>query len=270
MRLLSWNMAHRDVWGSLDIGADVALLQEVAPPSALWAPKVIPNSEGGWRTTGWEKCDWRTAIARLSDDVTLAPRPTVPMHETAGNTDFAVSRAGTISAVDVAVEDQVQFTAVSIYAKWERPLGRDEPCWADASAHRLLSDLTPLLWDQRRHPVLIAGDWNILYRYGEHGDPVYGQRYASVFDRAAALGLRLLGPFHPNGRQATPWPSELPEESPCVPTYFHSRQTPETATRQLDFVFASEGIADRVTVRAMNEVDEWGPSDHSRIVIDVE
>ena len=262
-------MAHRNVWDSLDVGADVGLLQEVARPSGPWAPKIIPEGEEGWRTTGWEKCEWRTAIAQLSDKVTLVSRPTVPMHEAVGNADFAVSRAGTITAADVAVDGEVLFTAVSVYAKWERPLGREEPCWADGSAHRLLSDLTPLLWTRQRHPVIVAGDWNILHRYGEHGSKEFAERYASVFDRAEAIGLHLLGPFHPNGRQATPWPEELPDDSPCVPTYFHSKQTPVTATRQLDFVFASKSIADRVKVRAMNEVSEWGPSDHCRLIIDV-
>ena len=41
------------------------------------------------------------------------------------------------------------------------------------------------------------------------------------------------------------------------------------ATRQLDFVFASRGLADSVHVRALNEPDEWGPSDHCRVEIEV-
>jgi hypothetical protein len=85
-----------------------------------------------------------------------------------------------------------------------------------------------------------------------------------VFDRAEALGLRFVGPSFPNGRQADPWPAELPVDSTCVPTFHHSRQTPETATPQLDFAFVSQDLADRVSVRAMNAVDEWGPSDHYR------
>ena len=35
-------------------------------------------------------------------------------------------------------------------------------------------------------------------------------RYATVFDRMAAIGLPLVGPQYPNGRQADPWPDELP------------------------------------------------------------
>jgi hypothetical protein len=43
--------------------------------------------------------------------------------------------------------------------------------------------------------------------------------------------------------------------------------TPETATRQLDFVFASQDLADRITVTALNEPERWGPSDHCRLEI---
>ena len=87
--------------------------------------------------------------------------------------------------------------------------------------------------------------------------PTSGTATATVFARAEALGLRFVGPQHPNGRQAEPWPDELPTDSRCVPTFHHNRQTPATATRQLDFVFASRSLADAVSVRAMNAVDEW-------------
>ena len=89
-----------------------------------------------------------------------------------------------------------------------------------------------------------------------------------MFDRAESLGLRFVGPQAPNGRQADPWPAELPHDSRDVPTYHTSRQRPAGAARQLDFVFASTTIADRVTVTALNDVDAWGPSDHCRIAIE--
>lgn len=54
---------------------------------------------------------------------------------------------------------------------------------------------------------------------------------------------------------------------------------PESATNELDFVFASkdfaaeEGVTDylaeRVQVRTLNEVEDWGPRDHSRLEISV-
>ena len=54
-----------------------------------------------------------------------------------------------------------------------------------------------------------------------------------------------------------------------MPTYYHSRQTPATATRQLDFAFAAESLVDAITVRALNSPEEWGPSDHCQVLIKV-
>ena len=65
---------------------------------------------------------------------------------------------------------------------------------------------------------MVAGDWNILRGYGEYGSAFWKARYATVFDRAEVLGLRIVGPSYPNGRQAEPWPDELPQDSLCVPT----------------------------------------------------
>jgi exonuclease III len=43
------------------------------------------------------------------------------------------------------------------------------------------------------------------------------------------------------------------------------------ATRQLDFVFASHALAERLSVRALNtDPDEWGPSDHCRVAIELQ
>lgn len=84
-----------------------------------------------------------------------------------------------------------------------------------------------------------------------------------------ALGLRFCGPQFPNGRQADPWPLELPPDSKNVPTFALKGKTPNEATRQLDFVFASESIANRVSVRALNSTEEWGPSDHCRVMIEL-
>ena len=41
------------------------------------------------------------------------------------------------------------------------------------------------------------------------------------------------------------------------------------AVRQLDYAFASRGFHERVKVRALNGVEEWGPSDHCRLLIEV-
>ena len=91
----------------------------------------------------------------------------------------------------------------------------------------------------------------------------------SVFSRMDALGLEFIGPQAPNGRQASQQPAGLPEDTRNVVTYHTTRQKPETAANQLDYVFASRGFHESIKVRALNEVDEWGPSDHCRILIEV-
>ena len=86
-----------------------------------------------------------------------------------------------------------------------------------------------------------------------------------------ALGLRLVGPQAPRGgAQAMPWPAELPPESRNAPTYRTDQKRPETGTRQLDFVFASAGVYERVSTRALNAPADWGPSDHCRVLIEQE
>ena len=43
----------------------------------------------------------------------------------------------------------------------------------------------------------------------------------------------------------------------------------ESAQNQLDYVFASRGLHESVKVQAMNGVEEWGASDHCRLLIDI-
>ena len=83
------------------------------------------------------------------------------------------------------------------------------------------------------------------------------------------LGFERMGPKYPAGRRAHPWPPHLPPDSLNVPTYHTTRQSPATAQTQMDHVFASRGFHTSVTVRALNSVEEWGASDHCRLLIEV-
>ena len=89
-------------------------------------------------------------------------------------------------------------------------------------------------------PCIVGGDVNVWW----HSDtPIFGDMIR--------MGLPLVGPH--------------------APTYYNPmlRQTPMDAELQLDYVFASRSIAHRITVRALNDPDDWGPSDHCRIVVDL-
>jgi hypothetical protein len=95
--------------------------------------------------------------------------------------------------------------------------------------------------------------------------------FDTVLARMEALGLRFVGPQAPHGgAQAEPWPAELPPDSWNVPTYRTNQKRLETVTRQLDFVFASAGLHKRVRAQALNTPQEWSPSDHCRILIEVD
>ena len=276
LRILSWNIGgRRKCWGKLTESAfhhdsDVALLQEVWRPvgSLRELTDFSPNPSDEWTTAGLAgKEGYRTAVCRLSDRVELVQRPTGPLGIEVEKPDvFPVSRPGTVAIADVRVKPtQEALTLVSVYGFWE--LSR----WlmADASVHRLISDLALFQGRPEADRLIVAGDLNILYGYGEHRKELWKRRYELVFARLETIGLAFVGPQAPNGRQADPRPEELPLDSRNVPTFHHNKQTPATATRQLDFVFASQAIAGRVQVRALNGIEEWGPSDHCPVLIEV-
>ncbi len=272
LKLVSWNIAHRpDAWRYLlKSDADVALLQEAAEPPDDVEQKCGLDS-APWQTGGAGLTrPWRTAIARLSDRIKLEWIESKSI-DSAGIGDLAVSRTGTLSAAIMTSSSIDPVTVVSMYASWENPHVSTASSWiyADASVHRLISDLSTFIGQQDGHRIIAAGDLNILHGYGEYGNRYWAARYETVFARMSALGLLFVGPQTPGGRPADPWPDELPESSKNVPTFHTNRQTPTAATRQLDFVFASEGLAEHVKVSALNEPDNWGPSDHCQVEIEI-
>lgn len=271
MKVIAWNIARRErPWRELlKMDADIALLSEATPPPADIAG-CLNVDPAPWRTAGaGVNRPWRTAVAKLSNRAQVEWLEPKPVAE-ASPGDLAVSRIGTLAAAVVTPTAADPFVVVSMYAAWEKPHSITGSGWiyADGSAHRLLSDLSALIGQQSRHRILVAGDLNILYGYGEGGSAYWAARYATVFDRMKMLGFSFVGPQAPAGLQADPWPAELPVGSRNVPTYHTSHQTPATAARQLDFVFASTGLAADLSVCALNEIEQWGPSDHCPIQIE--
>ena len=274
VKFVSWNIEGKTApWYCLrEMDADVALLQEASePPSDL--DKKVCVDLAPWSTAGWR---WRrrTAIAKLTDRVAMEWVEAKSIVD-ADSGDFAVSRLGTLTAASVKAPGVEPFVAVSMYSMWENPHSSTDSSWivSDASAHRLVSDLSAFIGQQDGHRILAAGDLNVLKGYGEYGNRYWAGRYGSVFDRMEALGLLFVGPQHPHGRQADPWPDELPTRQQ-ERTHIPHEEAPDASDcnqRQLDFVFASKGMADSVCVRALNDPDpdKWGPSDHCRIEITV-
>ena len=287
IRVVSWNIAKRQTpWSELvNMGVDVALVQEGGqPPDDLSTVSIGPKESYDshhWNSDWWKE-RWPNLTERWPMVVKLSNRVDVewfkqvaPISLTADN-EIAVSGIGTIAGARVTPnEDSIEpFIAVSMYGRWLSPHPSTGSSWiyGDASAHRIISDLSAFIGHENpgTHRIVASGDLNIFHGYGDAGDPYWEARYRSVFDRMAAIGLEFIGPQAPNGRQAE---KRLPGEHPDsrnVATYSHHNNPAVTDNRQLDFVFASRGFHESIKVRALNEVDEWGPSDHCRILIEID
>lgn len=263
LHLVSWNIARRQaaLKALQGTGYDVALLQEA------------PLPEGSWEGKHYSRC---ANVIRLSDRIELVEYRSIPLGPVPQPNEFVVSAPGTIAAAQVVPKEGTPFIAVSLYARWEKPHPRTPTNWgvgyADAMAHRAISDLSTFIGhvDPSRHRILLAGDFNLIHGATDSNPLALPARDRSVFGRLEALGLVFLGPQFPHGRLADPTPAGLPADTSNVPTYFTTRQRPQTAANQLDYVFASQGFHRKIRTRALNDPEEWGPSDHCRIAIEVE
>ena len=284
IKVVCWNIATmHDPWRKLvEMDADVALLQEARLPPEDVAARVDTGPEAHWDSHVWNSRWWEGRFSKLYDRwpmvVKLSDRVEVewfkqisPISEPHGD-EIAVSGIGTVAAARVKPEGAPPFIAVSMYARWVSPHPSTKTSWrvgySDGAAHSIISDLSAFIGsiDPSTHRILAAGDLNISFWSTDQFD----HRAQTVLDRFQALGLDYMGPQYPAGRRADPIPEHLNEESLDVPTYYSkSSNTPAGAYVQVDHVFASRGFHEEIQTKALNEVADWGPSDHCRIAIDV-
>lgn len=270
-----WNIAKRGkAWDELfAMDADVALLQEVGQ-----VPDTLPD---GWEIDGnghWapELSDRWPAIVKMSNNVDVewfdpVPVATVNQKWNIEDTEVPISDARTIAIARVTPQRGKPFIAVSMYARWlgYHPLTRGGSTHiSDNSMHRIISDFSIFIRhaDPQKHRILLAGDMNAFYgAIHEKGD---GKPYreANAFDRLGSLGMEFLGPQHPNGRQSERVDDSIAAGTKNVATY----RTTRGKENQLDYVCASRGFHESIRARALNSVEEWGPSDHCRILIEID
>ena len=276
IKIISWNLNwyfRRDgsPWRCLpDSGADIALLQEAGQPPVDVAKRIEVDPAPFPDETNFKS---RSAIAKLSDRVKIKWLTPVPLKQRESEDHFEVTHPYSISAAIVTPSKGKPFTVISFAAEYEYPYHSN--CGiTDAAVHRIISDLSLFMGCTRKHPrIIAAGDLSVWRGYGGFGgaeSDYWEGRYDTVFDRMEAIGMPLVGPEAPNGRQVKPRPYWLPEDTKNVPTYRHS----SGVEHQLDFVFATESMKDSVKkVTALNYPDDWGPkppSDHCQIEILVE
>ncbi len=265
MKIVCWNMAHsRKAWDAMvqmdDV--DVALLQEASRvPDDLRHRVDVDHRLWDGRHSDWMV--YPSVVARLSDRVSTSFITTQLIGDPYSH-DFYTSEWGTLGAAVVNSDDGSEpLTVVSMAAggdNFTHESGSPSRREAIGSVHRLISDLSRLVG--RRSRVIAAGDWSINRGWSSHPTAVWNEREAlhfqTAFDRMRALGFRHL---MPEGRRG--YRDDVVSFKPIG-------MSPAEAWGQLDYVFATENIADRVSVRALNEPDKWGPSDHCRLVIDID
>ena len=290
LKIISWNIGRmREPWRRLsEMDADVALLQEAgSPPDDIDPPDTGPReswdshvwNSDWWQATGNALFDRWPRVVRLSDRVEVEWFKQVGPTGWPESDQIAVSGIGTIAAARVTPVDgsTEPFIVVSMYGRWigVHPSVKAGTGFnfgiADGSVHRIISDISAFIGHRNpeTHRVLAAGDLNIAYGHG-YGDPHWEARHKTVFDRMEAIGMEFMGPQLPDGRQAETLAGGEPDDSRNVVTYYLPGMNPATASNnQLDYVFASRGFHRSLKVRALNSVEEWGPSDHCRIEIEV-
>ena len=297
IKIVCWNIAKRIApWDKLESmrdeeGVDIALLQEANPADAIPCLDIGPYKP--WDTHPYDR--W-PMVAKLSDRVKVEWFEPVPLDVDEAPDKVAVSDLPTLAAARVTpVTDGKPsgepFIVVSMYARWywPHPLAREAPVikkpgtgviceFADASAHRIISDLSGFIahTNPANHRIIAAGDLNTIYGAVEASLWETPIRAQTIFDRMNAIGMEFVGPrAGDGGRKADPASVDVSPHTCNVPTYLSHPQRTQYAAEdvlsgnQLDYVFVSRGFHESVRVHAMNAPDEWGPSDHCRIVIDV-
>ena len=279
IKVVSWNVGKRvKPWRELvrmagDGDADLALLQEAGNPPGDLVHLIEYEDHVFWNRHLYDR--W-PLVVKLSDRIKVDPYRQVEPISELGEDEIGVSGIGTIAVAKVTPRNSEEqaFVAVSMYARWLKPHPSTKSSWkvgcSDASAHRIISDLSAFIGHSNpaKHRILAAGDLNMFY--GAIGRKLsLPERDRTVWDRMQALGMEFLGPQAPHGRLASSTPDDVPFDSKNVPTYYKPGGVPGTAVNQLDYAFASRGFHEWVSVRAMNDIEEWGPSDHCRLMIEV-
>jgi len=270
VRIATWNMDHwkrsaalrKEAWDFLvtQVRPDIALLQETVPvdvddhvvfrSGGLLDERVSPPKERGW---GSAVVSFGPRIRAIERAMSPFSREPVPLLRT---------YPGSVAIAQVVGDDPL--VVVSAYGVIDRG-------YADATVHRILSDLTPLLDEQRAARVIIAGDLNITTQWSaKHKGVLRGRhveclrRDANLIDRFSALGLHNVverqGPNPLEGCECT-----LGAECRHVQTQRHEASV---FPWQNDYVFVTEDLlAQKPTVEVFDHDSAWRLSSHCPIVV---
>jgi exonuclease III len=271
MRIVSWNLNHcmrsaeerRQAWAYLrdELRADVALVQEAQPPSDVMSV---------YQPIEQRRYNWGSAVVAFRPGLTLRPRVRVTLSDCyfkgPAADELPDSHPGACAVSDVLDEsEQLMFTAVSVYGQWEVMAG-DGPMYACARTHRILSDLTDVLKDSRRRPVVLAGDFNLTTQ----GTRSSANHAAVAFARLSAWNM-VDCIARTRSSRARLADCDCGDGAECSHVQTFRAGNAPSGTTQLDYAFVSEAWAS--ALRACTVVHDdaaWRLSDHCPIVLDLD
>jgi endonuclease/exonuclease/phosphatase family metal-dependent hydrolase len=256
LRVVVWNMAGKQhAWAALDrLEADICLLNEAVVPS---------DRRGVWSADGTLGRDnkrrrWTTAVVSRSA-ATAITDATPTWRQSTRNVPFHCSRPGSWAAarVDTALG---AVSAVGLYGLMDE--------LSDASVHRSLSELSPVMDDPKySRQVILGGDLNTGTQWPA-GD-AFNRRDRNVLDRIEAFGLvdcirakraegRLAGCPCSDGEHCRHVRTRRDALHPSIPY-------------QTDYLFASPKLAAGLVSCEVLATDEWfAISDHAPIMAEFE
>jgi hypothetical protein len=253
--VVAWNLnearsRRAKSWTILDdLRADISLLNEARVPKERLGPHV----RGGESTRGLDPKvrSWATAVLSPFALVDLAGDVRTRGYFRA---PFANARPGSWTAAVVPVRDVGNVTAIALYGLLDER--------SDASVHRSLSDLTPLFEDTRYNKRLVlGGDLNTWT--GWPAGSVRLARDESVFRRIEAFGLvdcLVAALAQRRYRALKGCPCSYGEACRHTRTRL-DRNHPEIPY-QMDYLYASPRLAERLLTCEAVDLGDGSPSDH--------
>ncbi len=255
LRVVVWNIASKArAWPALDsLEPDICLLNEAVVPQ---------GRAGAWSDVGTlgrdgKKRPWTAAvISRLPSAPITDARP--QWRQSKREVPFQCSRPGSWVAASVDTPLGV-VTAVAIYGLLDE--------FSDASVHRSLSELSPIVDDARyKGLVILGGDLNTGTQWSR-GEQSFNARDRNLLDRIAALGLV-------DCIRAKRAPGRLDgclclEGSDCAHVRTRRDARHRDVPYQTDYLFVSSKLSSALISCEALATDEWfAISDHAPIVAD--
>lgn len=245
----TWNMDHwkrtrlqrEKAWEYLQTQSDtdVMLLQESVVPSGLNL-QFVHREIAGYRP-------WGSGVVAFSEGTSVQEIDAVRTSNGAKRFSMLGTRPGTVIVAQADLPDIGPITCVSIYGLID--------VYARTTMFRIIADLIPLFDSRFGSRVVLGGDFNVTTACKKE-KPEY-PRYAALLNAVESLGLENLA-ITAEDRPAPISDCPCSEEN-CfhIPTYHKT---------QLDWLFATPGLARRCTRLRVDHQATDSLSDHAPVI----